>query len=135
MTLRTVERAAWTLGIGGFLAYLLGALLAPDPTRILPYAVGASVVGFPIAQWFVDRRLDDFPGEGAGRLTAFFLAVFAVTVLGMAAVDLVAAPDSTVGTAGRVAAAMVGLDAGRRVADGDGYDRIRAALDPDSSSR
>ncbi|UPV72775.1 hypothetical protein M0R89_09455 [Halorussus limi] len=46
MRLRTVERAAWTLGIGGFLSYLLGALLAPNPTRILPAVVGASVLGF-----------------------------------------------------------------------------------------
>ncbi|UPV98817.1 hypothetical protein M0R88_09760 [Halorussus gelatinilyticus] len=128
MNPRSVERAVWTLGIGGFLAYLLGALLAPNPTRILPYVAGASVVGVPIANWYVTRELDRFPSEGAGRLTMFFLTTFVVAYLGMEAVEFVVAPDSTAETVGQAAATLVGLHVGRRTAYRGGYDRIRAAL-------
>lgn len=128
MNLRTVERAVWTLGIGGFLSYLLGALLAPDPSRVLPFAAGASVVGFPVAHWYVGRQLGDFPSEGAGRLTLFFAAMFVVSYLGMEAVEVVTAPDSTAETVGQAAAVLVGIHLGRRTAYRGGYDRIRAAL-------
>lgn len=127
MDLRTVERAAWTLGVGGFLAVLLGTLLAPNPTRPLPYVVVASAVGLPIAYWYVRRGLDGVPSEGAGRLTLFFATMVLVAYLGMEAVGLVAAPDSTAETVGQAVAALVGISAGRRTAH-RGYDRIRAAL-------
>jgi hypothetical protein len=128
VNLRTVERAVWTLGIGGFLSYLLGALLAPDPTRVLLFAAGASVVGFPVAYWYVDRQLGDFPSEGAGRLTLFFAAMLVVSYLGMEAVEVVTAPDSTAETVGQAAAVLVAIHLGRRTAYRGGYDRIRAAL-------
>lgn len=128
MNSRSVERWVWTLGIGGFLSYLGGALLAPNPTRILPYVVGASVVGFPIANWYVTRELGQFPTEEAGRLTVFFLGTFVVAYLGMEAVEVVAAPDSTAETVGQAAATLAGLYLGRRAATRGGYDRIRAAL-------
>ncbi|MFC4448948.1 hypothetical protein [Halorussus aquaticus] len=131
MRLRTVERAAWTLGIGGFLSYLLGALLAPNPTRILPYVVGASFVGFPIADWYVRGQLGDFPSESAGRLTLFFLSIFVVSYLGFEAVEFVAAPDSAVETVGEAAALVVALSVGHRAAN-RGYDRVRAAFRSDS---
>ncbi|WP_135852133.1 hypothetical protein [Halorussus salinus] len=133
MNPRSVERWVWTLGIGGFLSYLGGALLAPNPTRILPYVVGASVVGVPIANWYVTRELGQFPTEEAGRLTLFFLTMFVVAYLGMEAVEVVAAPDSTVETVGQAAAALAGIYLGRRAAD-RGRDRIRAALGGDSSA-
>lgn len=133
MTVRTVERAAWTLGIGGFLTYLVGALLAPNPTRILPYVVGASVVGFPVAHWYVGRQLGDFSSEGAGRLTLFFLTMFVVSYLGFETVEFAAAPDTTTDTVGRAAAVLVGLSVGRRVAN-RGYDRVGAALGRDRSA-
>jgi len=131
---RTVERWVWTLGIGGFLSYLVGALLAPNPTRILPYVVGASVVGFPIANWYVTRELGQFPTEEAGRLSLFFLTMFVVAYLGMEAVEVVAAPESTAEIIGQAAAALTGIYLGRRAAARGGYDRIRAALGGDSSA-
>lgn len=133
MTLRTVERAAWTLAIGGFLAYVAGALLAPNPNRILPYVAVGAVVGFPIAHWYVGKQLGEFPSESAGRLTLFFATTFVVAYLGMEAVAVVTAPDSTVETVGEAAATLVGLFVGHRAASRGGYDRVRSALGGDSS--
>ncbi|WP_128477408.1 hypothetical protein [Halorussus pelagicus] len=132
MTLQTVERWVWTVAVGGFLAYLLGALLAPNPTRIHPYVVGASVAGLPIAHWYVGGEVAGFPSDGAGRLTLFFLTMFVVAYLGMEAVGVVAGPDSAAGTVGRAGSVLVGIRLGRRAADRAGYDRIRATLGGES---
>lgn len=135
MNPRTVERAVWTFAIGGFVSYLLGALLAPNPTMILPSVAAASVVGFPVAHWYVGKQLDEFPSEGAGRLTLFFAATFVVAYLGMEAVEAVTAPDSTAETVGQAAATLVGLFVGNSTAYRGGYDRLRTALGAEPSSK
>ncbi|UPV72774.1 hypothetical protein M0R89_09450 [Halorussus limi] len=57
----------------------------------------------------------------------FFCTLFVVSYFGMEATEVVAAPDSTAETVGQAAAVLVGLSAGRRVAN-RGHDRIRGAL-------
>ncbi|WP_135827810.1 hypothetical protein [Halorussus halobius] len=115
-----VERAAWTLGVGGFLAVLVGSLVAPDPTAFWPYAVGSLVVGLPVAHWYLDHQLDELAADRAGRLTLFFLVLFGSVYVGFRAVELVAVPDSVLDLAGRVVVLLVALSVARRTAGRDG---------------
>ena len=120
MNLRAVERAAWTLGIGGFLAVVVGSLLAPDSTAFWPYAAGSLAVGLPVAHWYLDHQLDELATERAGRLTLFFLVLFGCVYVGFRAVELVAPPDSALDFGGRVVMLMVALSVARRTAGRDG---------------
>ncbi|USZ69307.1 hypothetical protein NGM10_06105 [Halorussus salilacus] len=122
-----IERGAWTLSVGGFLAVLLGALVSPRPDGVGPYAVGSLAVGLPVAHWFVGRQLGDFPAADAGRLTTFFLALFAVSYVGFLAVEFAVASGGTVVLLARAGAVVVALSVSRRAATA-GYDRFRVAL-------
>lgn len=134
MNVRTVERVAWTLGVGCFLAVLLGGLLSPNPAAFVPYAAGSLAVALPVAHWYVGKQLATFPDEGAGRLSLLFLALFAVSFLGFEAVEVATAPETTAATLGRTVAVVAGLVVAGRAASG-GYDRIRAALAAERSPR
>lgn len=114
-----VERAAWTLGLGGFLAVLVGSLLSPDSTAFRPYAVGSLAVGLPVAHWYLDHQLDELSTERAGRLTLFFLVLFGVVYVGFRAVELVAGPDTVLDFVGRVVTLMAALSVARRTASRD----------------
>ncbi|WP_132057216.1 hypothetical protein [Halorussus amylolyticus] len=132
MNWQDAERAAWTLGLGGFLAILFGALVAPNPTAFWPYAAVSLLVGLPIARWYVNQKTASH--DGAGRLTLFFLALFGVSLVGFWTVERVVAPETALDLAGRVVTVLVALRVARR-ASGDGYDRLRAALGTPSASR
>jgi len=116
----TVERAAWTLGLGGFLAVLVGSLLSPEPTAFWPYAVGSLAIGVPVAHWYVGRQLGAFPTESAGRLTSFFLVLFGVSYVGFWAVERAVAPDTALDLAGRVVTVLVALSVADRTASRGG---------------
>lgn len=120
MNLRAVERAAWTLGIGGFLAVVVGSLLAPDSTAFWPYAVGSLAVGLPVAHWYLGHELDELAADRAGRLTLFFLVLFGAVYVGFRAVELVATPDTVLDFAGRVVVLMAALSVARRTASRGG---------------
>ncbi|MFC4550624.1 MULTISPECIES: hypothetical protein [Halorussus] len=122
---RAVERVGWTLALGGFLAVMLGSVLAPNPTRFWPAAAASLVVALPVAYWFVARhqRADD--GPVAGRFTLFVMVAVAAATATISLVESATAPGTTAAAAGRTAAVVAALLVGNWVGYGGGYEAIR----------
>lgn len=127
MNWRRVELVVWTLALGGFLAFLVGALLAPNPNGFLPYAVASLVVTLPVVYWLLDNSWDD-EQTNPGQPTLFFVVIMVVGTAAFQLSDLLVSPETTVGTVVRAAAFGLAYLVARRVVYGGGYDRLRSVL-------
>lgn len=127
MNWRRVERGAWTLALGGFLAVLLGGLLAPNPNGVVPYAVASLVVALPVVYWTLGYS---WGGEETrpGQPTLFFAVVLLVGTAAFRAADLLVPADGTLGVIARAVAFGLAYLVARRVAYHGGYERLRDAL-------
>ena len=127
MNWRRVERGAWTLLLGGFLAVLLGGLLAPNPNGVVPYAVASLVVALPVVYWTLGYSWDSETTR-PGQPTLFFVAVTVVGTVAFQAADLLIPADGTLGALARAVAFGLAYLVARQVAYHGGYERLRDAL-------
>ncbi|WP_158058069.1 hypothetical protein [Halorussus halophilus] len=127
MNWRRVERGAWSLLLGGFLAFLVGGLLAPNPNSFLPYAIGSLVLTLPVVYWLLGRSWDD-DQTNPGQPTLFFVVIMLVGTAAFQATDLLVSRDTTVGTLVGAAAFGFAYLVARGVAYHGGYERLRDAL-------